>query len=222
MKNFAKIVVACIALLLCSCDGDRNNPDKTVPYIKYGWDNFPFERVDCYFPEEGTELVYVSDKGNTFTLTIEEISREYEPRPERDPIEEAFGGFTTASEIYFITAKLTNNANEDIVTPRFFDMYIGDSRKYLSIGLTTTQNLEFDFTAENKSSKPDAIFQYLGDTIFLKASHWDKFDNKTIIPNAAKIVKGKGIVMYKTIITDTIAERGGEFIGMGETWTLVE
>ena len=222
MKDIVKIGAACIALLLCSCDGDKNNPDKTVPYIKYGWDNFPFERVDCYFPEEGTELRYISDKGNTFTLTVEEISREYEPRPERDPVEEAFGGFTTASEIYFIRAKLTNNANEDIVTPRSFDMYIGDSRKYLSIGLTTTQDLYIGFTAENKSSKADAIFQYLGDTISLKAYYRDRFHSETVIPNAAKIVKGKGIVMYKTIVTDTTEERGGLFMGMGETWTLVE
>ncbi len=222
MKNFAKIGVACIALLLCSCEGDRNNPDKAVPYIKYGWDNFPFERIDCYFPEEGTELVYISDKGNTFNLTVEKINRWYTPRPERDSIEEAFGGFTTASEMYHITARFTNNANEDIVIPRFFDIDIGEDRKYLSIGLTTTQDLFLDFTAENKSSKPDAIFQYLGDTISLKAYYRDRFGSKTVFPNAAKIVKGKGVVMYKTIITDTIAEWGGEFIEMGETWTLVE
>ena len=222
MKNVARIVVACIALLLCSCDGDRNNPDKTVPYIKYGWDNFPFERVDCYFPEEGTELIYISDKGNTVTQTVEEISRGYQPRPERDPIEEAFGGFTTASETYCVTTEFTNDTNENIVTPRFFAMDIWGNRKHLSIDLTTTKDLLISFTAENKSSKPDAIFQYLGDTISLKAYYRDRFGSKTVFPNAAKIVKGKGIVMYKTIITDTIAEWGGEFIGMGETWTLVE
>ncbi len=222
MKDIVKIGAACIALLLCSCDGDKNNPDKTVPYIKYGWDNFPFERVDCYFPEEGTELVYVSDKGNTFNLTVEKINRWYTPRPERDPIEEAFGGFTTASEMYSITTKFTNDTNENIVTPRFFRMSIGGNRKHLSIDLTTTKDLLISFTAENESSKPDAIFQYLGDTISLKAYYRDRFHSETVVPNAAKIVKGKGIVMYKTIITDTTEERGGLFMGMGETWTLVE
>ncbi len=215
MKDIVKIGAACIALLLCSCDGDKNNPDKTVPYIKYGWDNFPFERVDCYFPEEGTELRYISDKGNTFTLTVEEISRDYEPRPE-------FGGFTTASETYCVTTEFTNDTNENIVTPRFFAMDIWGNRKHLSIDLTTVKDLLISFTAENESSKPDAIFQYLGDTIYLKAYYRDRFGSKTIFPNAAKIVKGNGIVMYKTIITDTIAERGGLFMGMGETWTLVE
>ena len=166
--------------------------------------------------------MYVSDKGNTFALTVEEIGREYHPRPERDPIEEAGGGFTTASEMYYITARFTNDANENIVTPSYFNIYIGDSRKYLSIGLTTSQDVYLCFLAENKSSKPDAIFQYLGDTISLKAYYRDRFGSETVFPNAAKIVKGKGVVMYKTIITDTIAEWGGEFIGMGETWTLVE
>lgn len=222
MKNFAKIAVACIAILLCSCNGDRNNPDKIVPYIKYGWDNFPFERVDCYFPEEGTEFVYVSDKGNTFTLTVDKLWKDYFPRPERDPVEEAFGGFTTASEMYDVAAEFTNDVNEDIVTPSFFTISIGDNRKDLFIKLTTTQDLYIYLTAENKSSKADAIFQYLGDTIFLEAYYRDRFRSETVVPNAAKIVKGKGIVMYKTIITDTIAEWGGEFIGMGETWTLVE
>ena len=100
MKKFVNSALICFALImLCSCR-DRNNPDKTVPYIKYGWDNFPFERVDCYFPEEGTELVYVSDKGNTFTLTVDKLWKHYYPQPGRDLVEEAFGGFTTASEMY--------------------------------------------------------------------------------------------------------------------------
>lgn len=218
MKKFLDFSVICFTLLLCSCN--RNNPDMKVPYVEYGWDNFPFERVDCYFPKEATEQMYISDKNNSFKTTIGELTNEYHARPGNDPVEEEDGGFTTATEMYFAYTSYVSNVGNEIITPQNLRIIVDDNRQELAIMLITTRSGQrFSFEARNNSDKPDAIFQYLGDTITLQTERRDKKGNAEVIPNTAKLVKGKGIVMYKTIHID---EETGKFLRFDEIWTLAD
>lgn len=217
MKNLFYISLACIALFVCSC-GIKNTPNQQVPYIEYGWDNFPFERIDCYFPQEGTELTYASDKNNSFNLTVGRLVTGYEGRPERDSVEEQYGGFTTATEVYFAGVMFTSDANKDVPTPQVLKIVVDNNREILYVSFST-KDLTVGYEEYNKTLKPDAIFQYLVDTISLQADLRDKSGEIEVVPNVAKIVKGKGIVMYKTLNID---KETGKFIGFDETWTLVD
>mgnify|MGYP003293887718 CR=1 FL=1 len=212
------LLFACLVLLMCSCR-DKNTPELQVPYVEYGWDNFPFERINCYFPEEGTVQMYVSDKDNSFNLTAGKLDAEYHARPGSDPVEDADGGFPSSTEMYSALVCFTNNATNDLIAPQSLRFSIDDNRKTLAIMVTTTQRLLFGYEAKNNSSKPDALFQYLGDTITLQTELRDKSGKIEVVPNAAILVKNKGIIMYKTLDIDT---ETGKFLGFDETWTLVD
>lgn len=125
----AKILLfTCIALFLGSCR-DKNTLELQVPYVEYGWDNFPFERINCYFPEEGTVQMYVSDKDNSFNLTAGKLDAEYHARPGSDPVEDADGGFPLSTEMYSALVCFTNNATNDLIAPQSLRFSIDDNRK---------------------------------------------------------------------------------------------
>jgi len=185
-----------------------------VPYVEYGWDNFPFERINCYFPEEGAEQMYVSDKNDTIVVNARKKDLMYYPKASENNNDSIYEGFTSVSEKFsaYQFYDICYQTGEDVCFLRCLAFAI-DGRKRLNSSVQTNK-LMYGLEVENSSSKPDQIFQYLSDTLYYSYYIENSKGDYDKIDKCAQVVKGKGIVMYKTINID---KETGKFLGFDET-----
>lgn len=177
-----------LAVLFVSC-----NPDTGIDYVNYGWDNFPFERVDSYFPADGTSLWYISTEGDSVLLQFS-LDKIYEEHPN------AFDGmFSTAQEMYDVFVNMSVlHTTKEIVGEFPDDMYISvyDNRKRADFVIRYSENNHFgnsaDYSIYNKTGRRDGIFQYLTDTITLCRDDED----------IAMIARNKGLVWFRQQVSE--------------------